>query len=83
MTDRPKLYPNHRHQWVPAPSNSEAGWPALVACTVCGFTVPRTAATLDGEPARVLIDNHDGTWRETGGTIETYPIAQPELQENP
>lgn len=50
MTNEPKLYPNHRHQWTDAD-------PALFVsdqarCTVCGFTVPRRLAKLDGTPTQ-------------------------------
>lgn len=36
MTRRPRLHPNHQHQWtdilIPGPQ---------VACTICGLTMPR------------------------------------------
>ena len=55
MTDWPKLYPGHRHQWEPALDLPGT----MLRCKVCEFTVPHTVANLDGQPAN---PDHEHDW---------------------
>jgi hypothetical protein len=58
MTDPPKLYPGHQHQWAATTCGGihafgeECKHAELVSCAVCGFQVPRNLARLDGTPAQ-------------------------------
>jgi hypothetical protein len=52
MTDLPKLYPGHQHQWTDLDPTGFPMPPGLVICRVCDFEVPRNLAHLDGRPAQ-------------------------------
>ena len=60
MPELPELFPGHKHEWTDYVHGHDCK--LLVTCTVCGFTVPRSVANLDGQPAErpcIAGDAHD------------------------